>query len=137
MELSVMLNRFFERVRCGADFFSFSTELQRNNVSYYIYFVATGNIKIVTTSDSYISLKSKRGLIKVCPEASRFLTRIAARRHFAGKTTYEQYCMDLASAGVFKWVVDLDEGTRSYWSKCNNLLFSEKIIKPAAETGKK
>lgn len=133
MEFRVMLKSYFEQVRCKSDFLTFLTELQRNNVSYYIYFVATGNVKVITTSDNYVAVESNRGLIKISASSSKFLTRIAAKRHFSGRTSYEEYCLELANAGVFKWIVDLNENMRFYWSQDNRLLYSENII-PVAKT---
>jgi Phage envelope protein len=128
MEFRVMLKSYFEQVRCKSDFLTFLTELQRNNVSYYIYFVATGNVKVITTSDNYVSVEGSRGIIKISANASKFLTRVAAKRHFAGRTSYEQYCLELANAGVFKWIVDLNENMRFYWSKDNQLLYCENVL---------
>lgn len=130
MEFNEMLSGLFEQVRCKSDFFQFLSELKQNDVSYYIYFVATGNVQIVTTMDTYISLKSDRGLIKVNQIASDALTRIAAKRHFSGVTFFDQYCRELAGAGVFKWVVDVNEVNRRYWSKDNRLLHAENFISP-------
>ncbi|VEB58366.1 protein ycgX [Salmonella enterica subsp. enterica] len=48
MELQLMLNHFFERVRKDANFNAFLIDLEYNNIAYYIYFVATGNVKIIT-----------------------------------------------------------------------------------------
>ncbi|MEA7614596.1 DUF1398 family protein, partial [Salmonella enterica subsp. enterica serovar Anatum] len=39
---------FFERVRKDANFNAFLIDLEYNNIAYYIYFVATGNVKIIT-----------------------------------------------------------------------------------------
>ena len=130
MEFSEMLCDLFEQVRCKSDFLQFLTELKQNNISYYIYFVATGNVKIVTTTDSYVSMKSHRSLIKVSAGGSTRLTKFAARRHFSGITSFDQYCRELARAGVFKWVVDVGEVNRYYWSKDNQLLHAENIISP-------
>ncbi|MFP5596228.1 DUF1398 family protein [Kluyvera sp. 142486] len=130
MEFNEMLRGFFEQVRHESDFLQFLTELKQNNISYYIYFVATGNVKVVTSSDSYVSMKSDRGLIKINSEASSCLTRIAAKRHFTHVTAFDQYCRELARAGVFKWVVDVNEVNRYYWSKDNQLLHTENIINP-------
>lgn len=130
MEFNEMLRGFFEQVRNESDFLKFLTELKQNNISYYIYFVATGNVKVVTSSDSYVSMKSDRGLIKINSEASSCLTRIAAKRHFTHVTAFDQYCRELARAGVFKWVVDVNEVNRYYWSKDNQLLHTENIINP-------
>ena len=130
MELSDTLCELFEQVRYKSDFPQFLTQLKQNDISYYIYFVATGNVKIVTTSDSYVSMKSDRSLIKVSAGGSSHLARMAAKRHFTGITPFEQYCRELARAGVFKWVVDVNEVNRSYWSKDNQLLHTENIINP-------
>jgi Phage envelope protein len=66
---------------------------------------------------------------QACPE----LTQKAAKRIFSGKSSYEQFYNELAQAGVFKWVVDLNNQTRFYWSKDNQLLHSENIFTPIRE----
>ncbi|HBV6391069.1 TPA: DUF1398 domain-containing protein, partial [Klebsiella aerogenes] len=93
-------------------------------------FVATGNVNFVMSSDTFVSLKSNRKLLRVNSQACRTLTREAARRHFSGITPFDIYCAELANAGVFKWVVDLNEKTRHYWSKDNTLLHMENMILP-------
>ena len=130
MELLDLLRTIFERVRTDADFISFTEVLLENNVSYYIYFVATVNVNFVMSSDTFVSLKSNRKLLRVNSQSCRALTRDAARRHFSGITTFDNYCAELANAGVFKWVVDLNEKTRHYWSKDNTLLHMENMILP-------
>jgi uncharacterized protein YbcV (DUF1398 family) len=130
MELLDLLSVYFERVRTDADFISFTEELIANHVSYYIYFVATGNVKFVMSSDAFISMKSNRKLLRVNSLASSTQTKEAARRHFSGMTSYDVYCTELAKAGVFKWVVDLNEKSRHYWSKDNKLLHIENTILP-------
>ncbi|RCA04597.1 DUF1398 domain-containing protein, partial [Klebsiella pneumoniae] len=44
MELLVRLGHFFEQARSDADYATFANELRRHKVSYYIYFVSTGNM---------------------------------------------------------------------------------------------
>ncbi|NGX13040.1 DUF1398 family protein [Klebsiella quasipneumoniae] len=121
MELLARLGYFFEQVRADADFATFANELRRHQVSCYIYFVSTGNMNFVMANDKVITIKSAR---------NQQLTSAAVIRHFAGAINFEQYCKDLASAGVFKWSVDLDEETRHYWSKDNRLLYKESLIPP-------
>ena len=130
MEFNEMIHGLFQQVRSKSNFLRFLTDLKHNNVSYYIYFVATGNVKIVTKADTYISMKSHRGLIKINAHASSGLAQIAAKRHFTGITEFDQYCQELARAGVFKWVVDIEDETRHYWSKDKTLLHTENFIKP-------
>ncbi|HHC1548621.1 DUF1398 domain-containing protein [Klebsiella pneumoniae] len=130
MELLVRLGHFFEQARSDADYATFANELRRHQVSYYIYFVSTGNMNFVMANDEVVSVKSARGLLRVRAEASHCLTRAAVIRHFARAINFEQYCRDLASAGVFKWIVDLEEETRHYWSKDNTLLYKKCLMPP-------
>ncbi len=135
MELLVRLGHFFEQARSDADYATFANGLRRHQVSYYIYFVSTGNMNFVMANDEVVSVKSARGLLRVRAEASHCLTRAAVIRHFARAINFEQYCRDLASAGVFKWIVDLEEETRHYWSKDNTLLYKECLMPPEQVSG--
>lgn len=87
MELLVRLGHFFEQARSDADYATFANELRRHKVSYYIYFVSTGNMNFVMANDEVVSVKSARGLLRVRAEASHCLTRAAVIRHFAGPLT--------------------------------------------------
>ncbi|TRH40041.1 DUF1398 family protein, partial [Salmonella enterica] len=80
MELQLMLNHFFERVRKDANFNAFLIDLEYNNIAYYIYFVATGNVKIITHAGHFISIKSNRKLIKVCLIQQTIVSRIGVYR---------------------------------------------------------
>lgn len=59
MELLARLGHFFEQVRADADFTTFASELRRHQVSYYIYFVSTGNMNFVMANDEVISIKKR------------------------------------------------------------------------------
>ncbi len=61
MELLVRLGHFFEQARSDADYATFANELRRHQVSYYIYFVSTGNMNFVMANDEVVSVKSARG----------------------------------------------------------------------------
>ncbi|EEM0114604.1 DUF1398 domain-containing protein [Salmonella enterica subsp. enterica serovar Kentucky] len=130
MELQLMLNHFFERVRKDANFNAFLIDLEYNNIAYYIYFVATGNVKIITHAGHFISIKSNRKLIKVNSTPNTQLIKLTSAKHFSGEHSYEKYCTDLATAGVFKWIVELNQKTRQYWSKDNHLLYIENVVMP-------
>ncbi len=84
MELQLMLNHFFERVRKDANFNAFLIDLEYNNIAYYIYFVATGNVKIITHAGHFISIKSNRKLIKVNSTPNTQLIKLTSDKHFSG-----------------------------------------------------
>ncbi len=101
MELQLMLSHFFERVRKDANFNAFLIDLEYNNIAYYIYFVATGNIKIITHAGHFISINSTRKLIKVNSTTNTELIKLTSAKHFSGSIPMKKYCNDLATAGVF------------------------------------
>lgn len=82
MELQLMLNHFFERVRKDANFNAFLIDLEYNNIAYYIYFVATGNVKIITHAGHFISIKSNRKLIKVNSTPNTQLIKLTSANTF-------------------------------------------------------
>ncbi len=131
MELMLMLNHFFERVRKDANFNAFIIDLEYNDIAYYIYFVTTGNVKIITHAGHFISIKNSRKLIKVYSTTNTELIKLTSAKHFSGEKSYEKYRNVLAIAGIFKWIVELNQKTRQYWSKDNKLLYIPKIIRVA------
>ncbi|HCM7228898.1 TPA: DUF1398 family protein [Klebsiella aerogenes] len=128
MESLSLLREHLEKVRMDADFSAFISTLNDNNIAYYVYFVATGNITFVKKNEDFVPLKSSRYLLKINPAVSARDARIAAKRHFYGETTYEIYCGELANAGVFRWIVDLSTNVRSYYSVTNRLLHTESLL---------
>ncbi|HGA9202897.1 TPA: DUF1398 family protein, partial [Salmonella enterica subsp. enterica serovar Virchow] len=76
------------------------------------------------------SIKSNRKLIKVNSTPNTQLIKLTSDKHFSGEHSYEKYCTDLATAGVFKWIVELNQKTRQYWSKDNQLLYIENVVMP-------
>ncbi len=65
MEFIDMLNMLIEQVRCDLDFTSFLINLRNNNIIYYIHFISTGNVRFITSTDTIISIKGKRKIIRV------------------------------------------------------------------------
>ncbi|EKK8532029.1 DUF1398 family protein, partial [Salmonella enterica] len=78
----------------------------------------------------FISIKSNRKLIKVNSTPNTKLIKLTSAKHFSREHSYEKYCTDLATAGVFKWIVELNQKTRQYWSKDNQLLYIENVVMP-------
>lgn len=125
----------FEQTRRDFNFSFFINTLKTSNIVYYVCFVATNNIQMVTMDNDFISLKSDWHLIKVNDMADKNLTRATTVNYFSGDITYSQFRREMAKAGVFKWVVDLKKSTRLYWSRDNELLYDENITNPLNAVG--
>ena len=130
MELPDLLSQIFDRVRRDLDFSLFLSALQQNNVAYYIYYLPTVNIKFVTNTDEVVSMKSNRDLLIVSTKINLAKIKLAAKKHFAGESGYDEFCIALAGSGVFKWVTDLNDKKRRYWSVDNILLYVDDITCP-------
>lgn len=127
MRIKTRVSSLFEQVRKDLDFSQFLSGLRENGIAYYIYYLSTGNVKGITTADGIISMQSDRPLLRVSSATDITLIRKAGVKYFSGITTFEKYCYELACAGVFKWVADVEENKRCYWSTANILLHEEKI----------
>lgn len=79
--------------------------------SFYIYFVATANVKIITHAGHFISIKNSRKLIKANSTTNAKLIKLTSAKHFSGEKSYEKYGNVLATAGIFKWIVELNQKT--------------------------
>ncbi|WP_348235376.1 DUF1398 family protein, partial [Salmonella enterica] len=79
------------------------------------------NVKIITHAGHFISIKSYRKLIKVNSTPNPQLIKLTSAKHFSGDHSYEKYCTDLGTGGVFKSSVELNQKTRQYSSKDNQL----------------
>lgn len=118
----------FESVKSGSDFSSFISILLGNGVACYFHYVSTGNIIFVKHSGETVMLKNERKLLSVQNEFDSDKVKFIVKQHFRGQVSYADYCKQLADAGVAKWVVDLSEMARCYYSKRNEVIYSEAII---------
>ena len=118
----------FESVKSGSDFSGFISTLLGNSVACYFHYVSTGNVIFVKHSGETVMLKNERELLSVRTEYDSDKVEFIVKQHFRGLMPYEDYCKQLAEAGVAKWVVDLSEMTRCYYSKRNGVIYSEAIV---------
>ena len=105
----------------------FYSELKRHNVPHYIYYLATDNIHIVLENDNTVLVNLKK-VVNV-----KFLKKHASYRNVlwyyrkSREMHFQQYGKNLAKAGVFRWVTNIHEHKRYYYTFDNSLLFTESI----------
>ena len=115
-----IFKEIFDQVRKDLDCELFYSELKRHNVSHYIYYLATDNIHIVLENDNMLRLLNVKFSRNTCIETS--YDRLKSR-----EITFQQYRENLAKAGVFRWVTNIHEHKRYYYTFDNSLLFTESI----------
>lgn len=127
MDQVTVLEKMFEQVRKEHNFSWFYSELKRQNIAHYIYYLATDNIRAVTANDEVILIRGKRDLLKVSTTKNPEQVKKAAQAHISGESTFQEYITTLVSAGVFRWVTDVNDNKRYYYSVDDTLLYMEDV----------
>ena len=113
----------------------FYSELKRHNVlTHYIYYLATDNIHIVLENDNTVLIKGLKKVVNV--KFSRKMPHLIETSYDRLKSreiTFQQYRENLAKAGVFRWVTNIHEHKRYYYTFDNSLLFTESIQNTATD----
>ena len=105
----------------------FILESKRHNVSHYIYYLATDNIHIVLENDNTVLIKGSTKVVNVKFSRNTHLIETSYDRLKSREITFQQYRENLAKAGVFRWVTNIHEHKRYYYTFDNSLLFTESI----------
>ena len=110
----------FDQVRkdldCGV------SELKRHNVSHYIYYLATDNIHIVLENDNTVLIKGLKKVVNVKFSRNTHLIETSYDRLKSGGSHFSNTGKILQ---VFRWVTNIHEHKRYYYTFDNSLLFTE------------
>ena len=106
----------------------FYSELKRHNVSHYIYYLATDNIHIVLENDNTVLIKGLK-IVNVKFSRNTHLIETSYDRLKSREITFQQYRENLAKTGVFRWVTNIHEHKRYYYTFDNSLLFTESTFR--------
>ena len=120
-----IFKEIFDQVRKDLDCELFYSELKRHNVSHYIYYLATDNIHIVLENDNTVLIKGLKKVVNVKFSRNTHLIETSYDRLKSREITFQQYRENLAKAGVFRWVTNIHEHKRYYYTFDNSLLFTE------------
>ena len=119
-----IFKEIFDQVRKDLDCELFYSELKRHNVSHYIYYLATDNIHIVLENDNTVLIKGLKKVVNVKFSRNTHLIETSYDRLKSREITFQQYRENLAKAGVFRWVTNIHEHKRYYYTFDNSLLFT-------------
>ena len=116
----------FDQVRKDLDCELFYSELKRHNVSHYIYYLATDNIHIVLENDNTVLIKGLKKVVNV-KFSNTHLIETSYDKVEIKRNHISAIQENLAKAGVFRWVTNIHEHKRYYYTFDNSLLFTESI----------
>ena len=129
MAQAAIFKEIFDQVRKDLNCELFYSELKRPNVSLYIYYLATDNIHIVLENDNIVLVKGLKKVVNVKFSRNKHLIETSYNKLKSKEITFQQYRENLAKAGVFRWVTNIQEHQRYYYAFDNSLLFTESIQK--------
>lgn len=127
MEKLITLRTLFSEARTQITLNDLFKELENQRIVFYVHFVSTGNVNLVDNSGRITIIEGTYSVKRVNQKADEKCIRDASRLHFTGEIGYEEYCTLVASAGVYKWVVDLVSMTRKYVGLSDKVIFCEDI----------
>ncbi|MNK33699.1 hypothetical protein D3C87_521920 [compost metagenome] len=114
-------------VESGKNFPTFAKTIKDLGVQTFETFVEDGS-SIYKGNDGY----EVSGVQQYAPilifgivNPDKFLANL--RNHQQGNTDFFQFCKDCADSGIFKWIVDLNEKTCTYYDSEGNHIFEEQI----------
>ncbi|MCN5901256.1 DUF1398 domain-containing protein [Escherichia coli] len=129
MAQAAIFKEIFDQVRKDLNCELFYSGLKRHNVSLYIYYLATDNIHIVLENDNIVLVKGLKKVVNVKFSRNKHLIETSYNKLKSKEITFQQYRENLAKAGVFRWVTNIQEHQRYYYAFDNSLLFTESIQK--------
>ena len=121
-----IFKEIFDQVRKDLDC-GWHSELKRHNVSHYIYYLATDNIHIVLENDNTVLIKGLKKVVNVKFSRNTHLIETSYDRVEIKRNHISAAQENLAKAGVFRWVTNIHEHKRYYYTFDNSLLFTESI----------
>ena len=122
-----IFKEIFDQVRKDLDCELFYSELKRHNVSHYIYYLATDNIHIVLENDSTVLIKGLKKVVNVKFSRNTHLIETSYDRVEIKRNHISTIQGRLLLKQVFRWVTNIHEHKRYYYTFDNSLLFTESI----------
>ncbi|SHK37436.1 DUF1398 domain-containing protein [Epilithonimonas mollis] len=114
-------------VESGKGFPEFAKTIRELGVKSLETFVEDGSTNYLGDDDYKVSSTQKYAplLIYGIPNPEKFLADL--RNHQQGGTDFFQFCKDCADSGVYKWIVDIDAKTCTYYTETGAVVFEEQI----------
>ncbi len=118
------------KVKSGADFPQYVQDMKKLGISSYEHYLTDGHVTYLGFDGSTLSADAKWQERVVADKASKEQLSEFIRQHQAGHSDYPTICLQVASAGIEKWIVDMVKMTCTYYDKQGNEILVEEIPLP-------
>lgn len=115
------------KIESGKNFPDFAKTVKDLGVSKFETYVEDGSTTYYGTDGEQVTAAQQYAplLIFGIVNPEKFLADL--RNHQQGNTDFFQFCKDCADSGVFKWIVDLNAKTCTYYNSAGTAVFEEHI----------
>lgn len=114
-------------MKSGADFPAYIRELKNLGVQSYETFVTDGRTNYSGQNGHKATWPAKYEVLEVAKTANKAQFEKDLKAHQQGKSDYPTVARQAASGGIWKWEVDLEKMTCTYYDTSGNELIVEKI----------
>ncbi len=111
----------------GLDFPKLIREFKLMEMLTNTFDIQTGLVTYEHKNGQQIKVQSNAVDVPINAEASNAAAKAVLKRHQAGETDFLTFCREIAGAGIYKWVSDMDKMTCSYYALDNTVVISEEI----------
>ncbi len=115
------------KVKSGADFPKYIQNLKKLGVISYDCFVNDGHADYYGSNHFKASSVAKYPSLSISENVNVPLFTSDLKAHQRGETDYFTFCKDCAKSGIYKWIVDLEKMTCTYYDIQNNELLIEQV----------
>lgn len=111
----------------GVDFSKLIKEFKLMGMVTNSYDVQTGVVLYEHKNGEQIKVQSAAVDIPINRASSKALAQDVLKRHQSGETDFLTFCREIAGAGVYKWISDMEKMTCSYYDLNENVVIAEAI----------
>lgn len=115
------------KVKSGADFPAYITEIKQLGVTFYETFVSDGHTDYSGVNNYKAVAPAKYMKLTIAETAKPGQFKIDLKEHQHGKTDYLTFIAMCAAFGIEKWAVCMDKMTCTYYDTAGNEILVEKI----------
>lgn len=115
------------KVKSGADFPDYITDLKKLGVISYETYVSDGHTDYYGQNRYKVTVEPKYTSKIIADGSNKEQFQSDLKAHQQGKTDYLTFCSDCATSGVEKWIVNINKMTCTYYDKARNEVLVEQI----------
>lgn len=116
-----------EAVKTGADFPAYIRQIKELGVRSFHTFVSDSHTLYHGANGFQIESAGIYETKEIAGDCQADVFRKQLKKHQNGETDYFQFCTDCAQTGIYKWVMDLQAMTCTYYNASGNIILEEII----------